>query len=88
MTATTPLEKYLAAHPGKPRSRTRRKLTFEQVARIRAALTRGSVTELARQFGISAALARSNVTELAREFGISEVAAWKIRHRITYRDLE
>jgi hypothetical protein len=69
MTATTPLEKYLAAHPGTPRPRPRRRLTFEQVARIRAPLARGGVTAL------------------AREFGISKVAGWKVKHRISYRDL-
>lgn len=29
----------------------------------------------------------ANVSSLAREFTIAGSAAWKIRHRITYRDL-
>ena len=51
MTATTPLEKYLAAHPGKPRPRPRRRLTFEQVARIRKPGANGAA--LAREFKVS-----------------------------------
>jgi hypothetical protein len=65
----SPLAKYLAAHPGRPRPARPdlRCLTPRQVARIRAP--------------------DANVTALADEFMISAVAAWKVKHRITYRDL-
>jgi hypothetical protein len=67
----TPLGLWLDSHPDEPRYWPRmdlRRLTPEQVARIRAELDRG-------------------VRPFAREFGVSDIAVWKVRRRITYRDL-
>ena len=55
-----------------------RRLTPEQVARIRSAPARG-VPALAREFSAEAA-------RHGRK-GISAVAAWKIKKYLTYRDL-
>jgi hypothetical protein len=55
-----------------------RRLTPEQVARIRAAPTRG-VPALAREFSAEAARHGGK--------GISAVAAWKVARYKTYKDL-
>ncbi len=52
-----------------------RRLTPEQVARIRAAPS-----------GRASPPARS-IPSLSREFGITPVAGWKVWKHITYRDL-
>ncbi len=71
--SATPLERYVAKRPHYRVRRDKRKLTDEQVGRLRAA-KRGDVPALLVEFA-------------AGRPPISLVSAWKIRTGLTYRDL-